>query len=207
MSYMPQGTVYGVLLNFRDELAALRPQMDAAPYKAPPQAPVLYIKTANTWSASGTAIAVPAQVPQVEVGATIAAVMGEHGAVAGYVPMCDYSVPHASFFRPPVRFKCLDGFLGIGPAMTPAAEAGDPASFSLTLRIDGATVQRIAFKDMVRNVRQLVDDVRAFMALQPGDVLLLGCDAGRPLARAGERVEIDAPGFAPLVNTLVGAPA
>ena len=40
MSFMPSGTVYGVLLNFRAEVEALAPQMNQPPYKAPPQAPV-----------------------------------------------------------------------------------------------------------------------------------------------------------------------
>ena len=52
------GTVYGTLLNFRSELAAWAPKMHGAPYKAPPKAPVLYIKTANTWSADGASIPV-----------------------------------------------------------------------------------------------------------------------------------------------------
>jgi 5-oxopent-3-ene-1,2,5-tricarboxylate decarboxylase/2-hydroxyhepta-2,4-diene-1,7-dioate isomerase len=48
---MPAGTVYGTLLNFRAEVDALwAPQMNEPPYKAPPQAPVLYVKTANTWT-------------------------------------------------------------------------------------------------------------------------------------------------------------
>ncbi|MDP3827600.1 MAG: fumarylacetoacetate hydrolase family protein, partial [Polaromonas sp.] len=98
MSWIPEGTVYGVLLNFRAEIEALAPQMNQPPYKAPPQAPVLYVKPANTWSASGASIPVPARVPEVEVGASIAMVMGEAGEVAGYVLVNDLSVPHASFF-------------------------------------------------------------------------------------------------------------
>ena len=39
MSFLPTGTVYGVLLNFRAEAQALAPQMREAPYKAPPNAP------------------------------------------------------------------------------------------------------------------------------------------------------------------------
>jgi len=67
MSYLPTGTVYGVLLNFRAEVEALAPQMNQPPYKAPPKAPVLYVKTANTWSPHGSAITVPAQVDAVQV--------------------------------------------------------------------------------------------------------------------------------------------
>ncbi|MBN8748334.1 Homoprotocatechuate catabolism bifunctional isomerase/decarboxylase [Xylophilus ampelinus] len=200
MSYLPTGTVYGVLLNFRAEVEALASQMDQPPYKAPPKAPVLYVKTANTWTPSGGAVPVPARVPEVEVGATVGLVMGERGAVAGHVLMNDLSVPHASFFRPPVKFKCLDGFLGIGGALRTGV---DPASLVLEVRIDGELRHTADFSQLKRPAEQLLADVGEFMTLHAGDVLMLGCNAGRPLARVGQRIEISAPGFEPLVNTLV----
>ncbi len=203
--YLPAGTVYGTLLNFRAEVEALAPQMTQPSYKAPPAAPVLYVKTANTWSPHGSAIVVPGQVPEVEVGATIAMVLGDGGRPVGYVLMNDLSIPHASFFRPPVKFKCLDGFLGVGPAVRAAAQAGDPADFRLEVRINGEVRQTVDFSQLVRPARQLLADVGEFMTLAPGDVLMLGCDLGRPLARAGDRIDIVAPGFATLSNTLVEA--
>ena len=208
MSFLPHGTVYGTLLNSQGEWDALRAQMDQPPYKSPPKAPVLYVKPANTWSAHGASIPVPAHVPQVEVGATIAMVMGiGHGTVAGYVLLNDLSVPHASFFRPPVRFKCLDGFLGIGAALVPPAEAGDPAHFKLEVRINGEIKQRFDFSALIRPAAQLLADVNEFMTLQPGDVLMLGCGPNRPLAQAGDRIDISAPGFATLTNTLMAEAA
>jgi 5-oxopent-3-ene-1,2,5-tricarboxylate decarboxylase/2-hydroxyhepta-2,4-diene-1,7-dioate isomerase len=129
-------------------------------------------------------------------------VMGAGGKVAGYVLMNDLSIPHASFFRPPVKFKCLDGFLGIGPALRAADAAGDPASFVLEVRINGELRQTVRFADTVRNASRLRADVGEFMTLHEGDVLMLGCDHGRPLAQAGDRVEITAPGFATLANAL-----
>jgi 5-oxopent-3-ene-1,2,5-tricarboxylate decarboxylase/2-hydroxyhepta-2,4-diene-1,7-dioate isomerase len=165
---------------------------------------VLYVKTANTWSPHGSAITVPAKVPEVEVGATIGMVIGADSDVEGFVLMNDLSIPHASFFRPPVKFKCVDGFLGIGPAMRDAQEVADPAQFSLEVRINGELRQSVDFSQTVRSAAQLLSEVGAFMTLAHGDVLMLGCDAGRPLARLGDRIEISAPGFETLVNTLVG---
>ena len=81
--YIPCGTVYGTLLNFRREHALWAPRMHEAPYKAPPQAPVLYIKTANTFTRCGHAIALPTGVDEVEVSASLGLVAGEGGAVAG----------------------------------------------------------------------------------------------------------------------------
>lgn len=196
-------TVYGTLLNFRDALDALGAAVHQPPYKAPPKAPVLYVKTANTWSPHGSAITVPAQVDAVEVGATVAMVIGVDNDVEGFVLMNDLSIPHASFFRPPVKFKCVDGFLGIGPVLRDAQEVADPANFLVEVRIDGELKQSIVFSQLVRPAQQLLADVGEFMTLAHGDVLMLGCDLGRPLARAGQRIDISAPGFETLSNTLV----
>ena len=216
MSYSPAGTVYGTLLNFQGEYAAMAAQMTQAPYKAPPRAPVLYIKTANTWSASGAGIPVPPRVPEVEVGATLAMLIGPRVAAiqgpsaaakaAAYVLMNDLSVPHASFFRPPVKFKCLDGFLGIGAQLVGTEQAGDPARLSLHVCINGALRQTLDFSRMVRGAARLLADVGEFMTLREGDVLMLGCDIGRPLAKVGDRIDISAPGLpalGTLSNTLV----
>ncbi len=223
MSHPPvlaAGTVYGVLLNSQDEWAAWTGQMNEPPYKAPPKAPALYIKTANTWSACGAAIAVPARAPEVEIGASLALVIGTPAHqvsanqalahVAGYVLINDLSLPHASYYRPPVKYKNLDGFLGIGPRCATPAEVGEPASVRLEVRIDGQLRQTVAFAQMRRSAAQLIADVSEFMTLRHGDVLLLGLGANRPLARAGQRIEIRAPGvpaLGTLTNSLVEEPA
>lgn len=219
MSHTPvlaAGTVYGVLLNSQDEWAAWAAQMNEPPYKAAPKAPVLYVKTANTWSACGAAIAVPARAPEVEIGASLAMVIGTPAHqvsadqalahVAGYVLVNDLSLPHASYYRPPVKYKNLDGFLGIGPRFATPSEVGKPNRLQLEVRIDGQLRQTVAFAQMLRPAAQLIADVSAFMTLRHGDVLLLGLGANRPLARVGQRIEISAigmPALGTLTNTLV----
>ncbi|MFC5496474.1 fumarylacetoacetate hydrolase family protein [Caenimonas terrae] len=197
------GTVYGTLLNFRGEVQAWAPKMNEAPYKAPPRKPVLYIKPANTWSNDGATIPVPARAPQVEVGATIAMIMKAPNQVGGWRLMNDLSLPHASLFRPPVKFKCLDGFLGIGDTLLADAPGVDPSTFVLEVRINGELKQTVRFSELVRDARQLLADVSEFMTLRPGDALMLGCDLGRPLAKVGDRIEISAPDFGTLTNSLV----
>ena len=51
--YRLSGTVYGVLLNHAPALAALGAQVNEPPYKAPPKAPVLYVKPRNTLAGAG----------------------------------------------------------------------------------------------------------------------------------------------------------
>lgn len=207
MTLVTRGTVYGTLMNFRGELEALGPKMNEPPYQAPPQAPVLYIKPANTWTENGGAIALPAHVAEVEVGATVAMVMRSAREVAGYVLVNDVAIPHESFFRPPVKYRCLDGFLGIGDRVRARNEAGDPAVFKLEVRVNGELKQTVRFSQLVRSADRLLADVSEFMTLGEGDMLMLGCDVGRPRVRAGDRVEIKMPALGTLTNTFVAEAA
>ncbi|MCW5640531.1 MAG: fumarylacetoacetate hydrolase family protein [Rhodoferax sp.] len=218
-TFWPTGTVYGCLLNFRREWRQLGERMAQPPHKAAPQAPVLYVKTANTWSASGTAITLPTGADAVLVGASVALVMGPRQwqpdagralpTVAAHVLVNDLELPGGTYFRPAVKTKCVDGFLGLGAHAVTPADAGDPARFVLELRINGDLRQTIRFDDLVRDAATLVRDVDAFMSLREGDLLLLGCDADRPTAHAGDHIEIalaGQPAFGVLSHTLVPAP-
>lgn len=203
-SFWPLGTVYGPLLNFQREWHAFAPQMPGPPYQRAPQAPVLYLKPANTWCASGGSTPLPGAVDAVEIGASVAMVLGAPRApslpgraalpgVAGWVLVNDLSVPHSNFYRPAVKARCRDGFLGIGPRLALPAEVGDPAALVLEVHVNGALQQTVRFAELARDAHTLLADVAAFLPLQPGDLLLLGCDTGRPLARAGDSIRIHAP--------------
>ena len=208
--YWPRGTVYGALLNFKREWDLRAPQMSESPHKGAPKAPVLFIKTANTFTASGDSIAIPANVPEVDVGANLAWVFGADASVVACVLVNDVSVPHESYYRPPVKFKCLDGFLGVGRQAKAVAQVQSDAVV-LTVKVNGHEVQRVNYADTVRASQKLLADISEFMTFQEGDVLLLGSDClpdgKRPRAKAGDVVEISAPGFETLVNHFVGATA
>ncbi len=214
--WLPQGTVYGTLMNFHDEHAALAAQMNAPPYKAAPQAPVLYIKTANTFSAHGSAIALPAHVPQVQVRAGIGLIFKKKTPVAqrniagaatqntaSLVLLSDLTIPHESFYRPPVKFNCVDGFLCAGQSPSAFDSLALLDNLTVTVRINGAVVLTFSTASMVRSAAQLASDVAEFIDLQDGDVLMLGSPFAAPLAGVGDTVDISAPGFAPLRHTLV----
>jgi 5-oxopent-3-ene-1,2,5-tricarboxylate decarboxylase/2-hydroxyhepta-2,4-diene-1,7-dioate isomerase len=203
MSLVKRGTVYGTLMNFRGEHEALAARMN----QALPQAPVLYIKPANTWTENGRSIVLPAGVTEVEVGASVAMVMRSAREVDGYVLVNDLAIPHDSVLPPPVKARCLDGFLGIGDRVRARNEAGDPAVFKLEVRINGELKQTVRFAQLVRPADKLLADVSEFMSLGPGDLLMLGCDVGRPRARAGDTIDISMPALGTLSNTLVAEPA
>ena len=208
--YLPVGTVYGTLLNFRREHALWAPRMGEAPYKAPPSAPVLYIKTANTFTCHGQAIALPRGVEVAEVSASLGLVAGEGGQPVGCVLFNDVALPHESYYRPPVKFRCVDGFLGVGDAMRPLTELGGLDALSslvLELRVNGVMRQQSSLTGLVRDAASLWSEVSRFQSLRPGDVLMLGTDCledgARVRVHAGDAVEITAQGLSPLVNHFV----
>ena len=207
--WTPQGTVYGTLLNFRREWDLWSERMTQDPHKAPPKAPVLYVKTANTFCPAGHDLLLQDGVIEVDIGATLGLVIGAQAQVVGAVLLNDWSVPHASYYRPPVKFRCRDGFMGL-PTQVTAGQVQDWATLQLQVRRNGELVQTVQLGDLMRNMPTLLADVGEFMTPQPGDVLMVGtdclADGTRPRAKAGDRVEISAPGFASVVTNVKGQP-
>lgn len=205
------GTVFGVLLNERGARDALGSAMQAAPYGKPPDAPVLYIKTRNTLVHSGARVALAPDVEAVEVGGVLGIVLARslgradtdqaRAAIAGYVPVADLCVPHASVYRPAVRQRCRDGFCPVGE-FVPASRVADPDGLALDISIDGVLAQRAHTGSMVRSVARLLADISAFLTLAAGDVVLLGVAAGAPLARAGQQFRVQIEGLGCVEGTL-----
>ena len=87
--------------------------------------PILYLKPRNTLAGHRARVVVPDNASGVEVGASLGIVIGRtatrvsanRGAdyIAGYTLVADLSVPHASVYRPSVRFRARDGFCVVGP--------------------------------------------------------------------------------------------
>jgi 5-oxopent-3-ene-1,2,5-tricarboxylate decarboxylase/2-hydroxyhepta-2,4-diene-1,7-dioate isomerase len=210
--YHLSGTVYGTLMNDPQALVALGDSVHQAPYKAPPKAPVLYVKPRNTLTGAGATLALPAGWDALEIGATLGLVIGRTACrvsvndaltyVAGYTIVADVSLPHDSFYRPSIRFKARDGFCPIGPVM-PASAVAHPNALGVRVYLDGQLAQATTTAGRVRAAAQLLAAVTDFMTLQPGDILMLGVSAGAPQARAGQRVAIEIDGLGRLENTVV----
>ena len=209
------GVVYGCLLNDPAALAAIGAAAHAPPYKAPPQAPVLYVKPRNTLAGAGAGVELPAGVDTLEIGAALGIVIGratcrvrEEDAlahIAGWTLVADLSVPHDSFYRPSVRFKALDGSCLIGPGVVARAAIADPDALTLEVTIAGSGARSFTTAGMQRPVARLLQDVSAFMTLSAGDVLMLGVKAHAPQARAGDYWRIDCAQIGSLHGHLVAA--
>lgn len=199
--YRLTGTVYGPLLNDRSSLEALGESVSQAPYKAPPQAPVLYVKPRNTFRLSGTSVVTTETIPEWEVGGSLALIIGRTACrvsarnaldyIAGYTVAVDLSVPHESFYRPAIRFKARDGSLVVSTDIVPRANIADPNALTLRTYLDNKLVQECRLDGMIRPAAQLFADVTEFMTLSPGDMLLLGVPNGAPRARAGHHLAVE----------------
>jgi 5-oxopent-3-ene-1,2,5-tricarboxylate decarboxylase/2-hydroxyhepta-2,4-diene-1,7-dioate isomerase len=211
--YRLSGVVYGTLLNHKPALQALGDAVHAAPYKAAPRAPVLYLKPRNTLAAHGASIGVPADAAELEVGAALGIVIGQTACqvtfeqamqyVAGYTIVNDVCVPHDVFYRPSLRYRVRDGFCPIGPVVVPRSAITDPDALSVQVFVDGALKQTTTTGQRFRTVAHLLADVTEFMTLLPGDVLMLGVSAGAPRVRAGQHTRIAIEGIGDLVNHFV----
>lgn len=204
----------GVLLSDPAALTALGAAVAEPPYKAPPKAPVLFVKPRNTYAASGAEVCIPAGIDTLEVAASVGLVIGRPACqveaaqamlyVAGLTLVVDLSVPHESFYRPSVRFKALDGSCLLGPA--PVAGL-DPDGLTIEVHVGGQVAHRFDARRFVRSAARLLADVTSFMTLQPGDILMLGTAHGAPRLRAGQTFEVRAAGLGPVMGRLAAEPA
>jgi 5-oxopent-3-ene-1,2,5-tricarboxylate decarboxylase / 2-hydroxyhepta-2,4-diene-1,7-dioate isomerase len=207
------GRVFGTLLNHRSAYAALEGSMNQAPYRAPPKAPILFIKPRNTLAAHGDAIVVPSDADELETAGCVGVVIGQpacnvpekqaRGVIAGFVIVNDVSVPHSDFYRPAVRLKCRDGFCPVGPRVVLPDALPDPDRVSISIFVDGELRSTSSTSDLVRPIARLVSDVTEFMTLSPGDVLAVGAAFPVPRVRAGQTVRVEVEGIGSLENPFV----
>jgi len=208
------GRVYGVLHNDRAALDALGPAVEAAPYKAAPRAPVLYVKPRNTLIGPGAAVPVPPG-GEFEVGAGIALVIGRSACavrpvealecVAGAVIVADLSVPHTNWYRPQVPARARDASCVLGAPGVSCTALGDIAGLRVRVFVDGALVHERQRVDWVRPPARLLADVTDFMTLAPGDLLITGIAHGAPRVGEGRRIAIEVEGMGRLELRTVSA--
>lgn len=209
------GVVYGTAFNFKRMLAAFGDALHQPPYKEPPKAPVLYIKTGNTLAAPHDPVVIPRGNDAVRIDATLGIVVGRTASrvsaaaaldhVLGFTVVNDVTLPHDSYYRPPIKQRCRDGFCPVGPWIVDKAHVPNPDALQIRVSIDGVVRYTADTADLVRPVARLIADVTDFVTLREGDVLLAGVPHDGPLARPGQVVRIDIDGIGQLENPIVSA--
>jgi 5-oxopent-3-ene-1,2,5-tricarboxylate decarboxylase/2-hydroxyhepta-2,4-diene-1,7-dioate isomerase len=197
---MIAGNIYGIVLNDSLQRPKLAEAFTQAPYKAPPQAPVLYLKSRNCLLPGP--VSLDADLTTVEMAATLGLLIGADATrvtydtalshIGGVCLVLDISEPNASYYRPSVRRRCRDGFLPFGRpvAFDEAFLHGD-----IETRINGQIAHTWSPTRLVRDAAALIADVTAYMTLTAGDLLLIGLAGDAPQAGRGDTVSVAASGL------------
>ncbi|MFS0574715.1 fumarylacetoacetate hydrolase family protein [Sporosarcina sp. 179-K 3D1 HS] len=207
-----RGTIFGTALNYKGALEQLGDAVNEKPYNAPPIAPILYIKPANTYNRSGGVIPMPEGMNELEVGACLGLVIGKQATkvaeaealeyIAGYTVVNDVSVPHASIYRPAVQHKSRDGFCPVGPWIVERDAVENPDRLGIRVFINDEQRQENTTANLIRPISRLLADVTEFMTLSAGDVLLVGIPEQAPRVQVGDSVRIEIEGVGILENTV-----
>ncbi|GGA66376.1 fumarylacetoacetate hydrolase family protein [Ornithinibacillus halotolerans] len=207
------GTVYGTLLNFTEQVEALQSQFNKDPYKKPPIRPIMYIKPKNTFNAHLKEVAIPEEINEVEINATLGIIIGKTATnvkeeeayhfVEGYTIVNDVSIPHDSYYRPAIKQKARDGFCPIGPWLVGKEHVVDPDNLLIRTFKNDELIQVNHTKELVRSIPRLIQDVTEFMTLYKGDVLLVGVPYNPPKAIVGDTIRIEIDQIGSLENQFV----
>src|SRR5699024_1418747 len=125
------------------------------------EAPVLYIKPKNTLISTQKSIPLPEGVNTLQVGASLAIVIGKTATkvteasaldyIAGYTIVNDVSVPHDNFHRPAVNKKARDGFCPVGPWIVDKSSIDNPNELSIKVYVNDEMKQKNNTKNLIRS--------------------------------------------------------
>ena len=107
------------------------------------------------------------------------------------------------------RGKSCEGFCPMGPFIATCDEIPDPHDLEIRLRLNGETVQDSSTRQLIFGIPELIAHLAAFVALEPGDLILTGTPPGVGFAKdppihlaPGDRMEVEIDGLGVLENTM-----
>jgi 2,4-didehydro-3-deoxy-L-rhamnonate hydrolase len=181
---------------------------------APPEIPILFLKTPNTVVGPNDPVTIPRDSKKTDWEVELGVVIGRRasyldspadslGHVAGFVLANDLSERE---FQLEVsggqwsKGKCAPGFNPTGPWLVTPDEV-DHRSLRLRSWVNGEPRQDSSTTDMVFDVEFLVWHLSQYLALEPGDLVLTGTPEGValsgrfPYLAAGDVVELEIDGL------------
>jgi 5-oxopent-3-ene-1,2,5-tricarboxylate decarboxylase / 2-hydroxyhepta-2,4-diene-1,7-dioate isomerase len=219
-------TVYGSVMQHRAEHAAIGEAMQAKPYLAPPKAPVLYIKPFNTFNACGGQMPLSrseaGRSMQVRAHSCIGFIFIKNQPLAhmdtaqiaidliakGMLHIAlfaDFSLPHDSLYRPPVKYNCMDGSLGLAQHSHRLTNWDVLSHMDIQTWVNGRLAHSYTSDDWLHSALDHLRAVNTFIAFEAGDVLMVGCPPDAPLVSAGDVVEVRCEGLSGTHTRLVEA--
>jgi 2,4-didehydro-3-deoxy-L-rhamnonate hydrolase len=209
--------IFGIAHNYRDALAERG--------MAPPDKPVLFMKAPRTIIGTGQKVVLPAGIGGVTYEAELAAVIGTRADKVSKERALDHVVAYGCFNDISAseiikadghfdRGKNFATFGPFGPYLASRDEVKDPHALTVSLKVDGRTLQSGSTRNMLFDVADLVSYLSALQPLEPGDVIATGTPAGvaglhKPPAwlKPGSTVEVEVEGLGRLHNPIIEGPA
>jgi 2-keto-4-pentenoate hydratase/2-oxohepta-3-ene-1,7-dioic acid hydratase in catechol pathway len=176
-----------------------------------PAEPLYLLKSPNSFLPSGQLIRQPRCAGKVVYEGELGIVIGktcsavpEADALAhvfGYTCANDVTVADIlnrdASFAQWTRAKGFDTFCPMGPVV---ATGLDPATLTVTTRLNGEVRQNYPISDMRFSVAQLVSLISFDLTLLPGDVILCGTSLGVGSMKPDSQVEVEIAGIGTLAN-------
>ena len=208
--------IFGIAHNYRDAVAERG--------IAAPAEPVLFMKAPRTTIAAGRAIILPAGIGGVTYEAELAAVIGKPAVNVSKEQALEYVAAYGCFndisasemikadghFN---RGKNFETFGPFGPYLASRDEVKDPHALTVSLKVDGRTLQSGSTQNMLFDVADLVSYLSTLQVLEPGDIIATGTPAGvaalhQPPAwlKPGSTVEVEVEGLGRLHNPITERP-
>jgi len=181
--------------------------------------PRLFLKASSAVIGPEDEISLPADAGRICFQGALAAVIGEQtrniaaadalDRVAGYCVANDVKSPDVE--DESVGRSC-DTFAPLGPWLVTRDEIPDPTDLGIRSVVSGDVVQVSRTKEMRFSVAEIIAHASTIMALEAGDVILLGAPAGSEVSaervswiREGDLVEVEVESLGKLRNYVTSA--
>ena len=168
-----------------------------------PDRPLLFFKPPNTVSSHGDTVTLLSGKERLDWEAELGVVIGEQcrnvaaedamDVVAGFT--CVNDISNRDDQRQEqnwVRGKAFDGSAPMGPVV--ADQEDVPEDARVTLRVNGETKQESTREHMIFSVEELIEEITAYLTLEPGDVIATGTPSGVGALSDGDTVEVEVEG-------------
>ncbi|WP_110239452.1 fumarylacetoacetate hydrolase family protein [Nocardioides gilvus] len=189
--------------------------------KAEVGSPTLFPRFADTQTAHGVPVEIPAVAQQFDYEGELALVIGKPAVkvpaadafdvIAGYSIYNDFTV--RDWQRATTQWfpgKNFPKTGAMGPYFVPASEIEDLDSVTLETRVNGDVRQKTTIEKMRFDIPTLIEHISTFTPLSPGDVIVTGTPGGvglfmdpPALLNAGDVVEVEITGLGVLRNEIV----
>ena len=154
-----------------------------------PDKPLIFCKTPNALSGPYDPIILPRSSGQVDWEVELAVIIGKEGKrinkteafdyIAGFAVMNDVSGREAQFSDSQwFRGKSFDSFAPVGPFIVTPDEIDDVNNLRLTAVVDGEIMQDGNTRDMIFDIRAIIENISEDITLIPGDIISTGTPAG-----------------------------